>query len=227
MTTAAAPPGPVLVVSPHLDDAVFSCGQLLAARPGSVVVTACTGVPSDDQPLTEWDAESGFASARAAVRARRDEDARAMDIVGASQMGLDLLDGQYELPPDHEHRLRRALHDAIAGHPTLPLFVPLGIRHHDHQLVGRLARRIARSLALPVLAYEELPYRVEEPDEHLAALSRVRGEGWLLERCEVAIGSLDVKNAAIDCYASQARLFERAHLLAEERYLAARPVGIT
>jgi len=29
----------LLVVSPHCDDAVFACGALLAASPGSIVVT--------------------------------------------------------------------------------------------------------------------------------------------------------------------------------------------
>jgi len=34
-----------LVISPHLDDAVFSCRQLLAQAPGSVVVTVFAGIP--------------------------------------------------------------------------------------------------------------------------------------------------------------------------------------
>ena len=34
---------PVLVVSPHLDDAVYSAGQFLAGRPGAVVVTMFAG----------------------------------------------------------------------------------------------------------------------------------------------------------------------------------------
>jgi LmbE family N-acetylglucosaminyl deacetylase len=232
VTTRASLPSspplpPVLVVSPHLDDAVFSCGQLLAARPGSVVVTVCTGLPGVDQPHTEWDTESGFSSAREAVGARRTEDARAMELVGASRVGLDLLDGQYVLPTDHEERMQRALDDAIGDRPSLALFVPLGIRHPDHQLVGRLARDVARAQARPAILYEELPYRVEEPDEHLAALDRVHDEGWLLEHCDLALGPLEVKDAAIDCYVSQARLFERTHLMAEERYLSARAAPLT
>jgi len=52
--------GPVAVISPHLDDAVFACGELLAARPGSVVITVLAGRPPRDLPLTPWDAASGF-----------------------------------------------------------------------------------------------------------------------------------------------------------------------
>ena len=31
--------GTLAVISPHLDDGVFACGEMLAAHPGSVVVT--------------------------------------------------------------------------------------------------------------------------------------------------------------------------------------------
>jgi LmbE family N-acetylglucosaminyl deacetylase len=211
----------VLIVSPHLDDAVFSCGQLLAAHPGASVVTVLAGEPSASQPLTEWDAESGFSSAGEAVRARLDEDAAACAAIGAVRTCLDLLDGQYERPPGHDERLRAELDRVIGMHTSGPAYVPLGIRHADHQLVGDTARDLCAARGLPVVVYEELPYRVEEPDEHTAARARVREAGWLLEPRVEELGSLDAKSAAIDCYVSQVRLFARANLLAAEQYFTA------
>lgn len=38
----------LLVVSPHLDDAVLSCGCWLASRPGAAVVTVFAGRPVCD-----------------------------------------------------------------------------------------------------------------------------------------------------------------------------------
>ena len=61
----------MVVISPHLDDAVFGCGRLLASRPGSIVVTLFAGVPDDAGQLTDWDARCGFTTAGEAVWARR------------------------------------------------------------------------------------------------------------------------------------------------------------
>ena len=68
--------GPVLVISPHFDDAIFSCGALLAAHHGSRTVTVFGGAP--ETPVsTTWDQEAGFADSNQAVAARRLEDAQA------------------------------------------------------------------------------------------------------------------------------------------------------
>ncbi len=74
---------PVAVLSPHLDDAVFSCGvlscgDLIAASGEAVVATVCAGVPPSAETLTEWDAVCGFGSARQAITARREEDRAAL-----------------------------------------------------------------------------------------------------------------------------------------------------
>jgi hypothetical protein len=36
----------LLVVSPHLDDAVFGCGELIASRPGATVARLFAGPPA-------------------------------------------------------------------------------------------------------------------------------------------------------------------------------------
>ena len=69
---------PVAVLSPHLDDAVFSCGDLIAASGEAVVATVCAGMPPSRETLTEWNAVCGFGSARHAITARREEDRAAL-----------------------------------------------------------------------------------------------------------------------------------------------------
>src|SRR2546425_11691806 len=60
----------VLVLSPHLDDAVFSCGGLLAELQDPRVATVFAGFPPPDLPLQDWDAACGFRSGGEAGTAR-------------------------------------------------------------------------------------------------------------------------------------------------------------
>ena len=54
---------PVLI-SPHLDDSVISCGQFLAAHPGTTVVTVFAGVPASyPDPPSRWSVLGGFTAA--------------------------------------------------------------------------------------------------------------------------------------------------------------------
>ena len=51
---------PVLAISPHCDDAVFGCGDVLAVHAGAAVVTVFAGSPAPAAALTRWDAAAGF-----------------------------------------------------------------------------------------------------------------------------------------------------------------------
>ena len=53
--TAAHRHGGLLVVSPHLDDAVFGCGRLLSQCDDATVVTIFAGIPAAGQDPTAWD----------------------------------------------------------------------------------------------------------------------------------------------------------------------------
>jgi hypothetical protein len=48
----------VVIVSPHLDDAVLSAASQLL-RPGARVVTVCAGEPPAGTPLAYWDRLTG------------------------------------------------------------------------------------------------------------------------------------------------------------------------
>lgn len=64
-------PGTILIVSPHLDDAVFSCGELMAQHAGAIVVTVFSAAPPAFNHLTAWDATCGFQTTAQAVASRR------------------------------------------------------------------------------------------------------------------------------------------------------------
>jgi LmbE family N-acetylglucosaminyl deacetylase len=210
----------VLVLSPHLDDGVLSCGQLLAAHPGSTLVTALAGIPPADAPLGSWDARTGFTSSYGAILARRAEDAEACELLSATPVWLDGLDGgQYARPSYHDYALYAQLLDVLRGCRDFELFLPLGVGHRDHTKVARLARAAASSLGIRFLCYEELPYRVLSPDAFAKAMTAARREGWMLEPLSLELGPLEAKEAAIDCYRSQITEYPRSSMLAEEGYL--------
>jgi LmbE family N-acetylglucosaminyl deacetylase len=194
-----------LVVSPHLDDAVFSCGDWLAAHPGALVATVFAGAPDGVTPLTPWDAACGFTDAREAVAARRAEDGAALAILSAGAIWLDFLDSQYLQSPGPA-ALAEALGAVIERSAACTVLLPAGLFHSDHVLVhaAMLVLLRARPRQLQWIMYEDALYR--------------RHAGWLQRRLAELLASGVAatpiaagapagqrKRAAIDCYRSQLR----------------------
>src|SRR3954452_17872248 len=79
--------GEVVLISPHLDDAIFSLGAAVsyATRHGVkvTILTVLAGDPTLAAPAGDWDRQAGFETAGEASVARRAEDARACTILGA------------------------------------------------------------------------------------------------------------------------------------------------
>lgn len=128
-------PQSLTIISPHLDDAVFSCGALIAAGRNPLVVTVFAGVPPEGIDAPDWDRAAGFNTGHEAVHARRHEDARALAMLGGEPVWLDFLDSQYGkryTPVDIAVRLGRLL--AMQPHGTV--VAPLGLFHSDHALVN-------------------------------------------------------------------------------------------
>jgi LmbE family N-acetylglucosaminyl deacetylase len=146
------------VVSPHLDDAVFSCGMLLATHPGSVVCTVFAGEPPTRQSTT-WDRASGFADSHEAMCARQWEDHRALALCGAYAVHLPFLDSQYASSPASAD-VAQALAHAWQQSGINRLVVPLGLYHTDHLTTGEAWRLLLREQRLAVcVAYEDALYR--------------------------------------------------------------------
>ncbi|WP_322080845.1 PIG-L deacetylase family protein [Burkholderia sp. BCC1972] len=219
-----------LVVSPHLDDAVFSCGQLLAQAPGSVVVTVFAGIPPRGTPAPPWDRRAGFGSADEAVRARREEDGRALAQLGAHPVWLDFLDDQYGVPAASAAIAARVA-DAIDAHPGCGVLAPAGLFHRDHRQVQQAVLSLLwHNADMPAGAarvwrfYEDVPYR--RIDGLMAErVSDWRERGWIAHPVDAPAGNGTsggaAKAAAVAEYASQVALFEphmRADLHEPETY---------
>lgn len=201
---------PLVIVSPHLDDAVLSCGQLLADRPECVVVTVFAGSPvRSGTTVSTYDQLCGFRNAHQAMEARRVEDLAALETFGRGHRAQHL--GYV----DHGYGDRAAIdHDAAASDvlrvlaeaTTVQVVGPLGLAHPDHHAAAEVLRRVLLERPdLEPYVYEDLPSRVLYPDEVATRLQWWRLMGWHVGDAHglLGLGALDVKQRAVDEYRSQ------------------------
>lgn len=203
--------GPVLVVSPHLDDAVFSCAMLLARHPGATVATAFAGIPDGFGELTEWDAASGFGSAEAGMRRRREEDRRALAILSAAPRWLDFLDSQYRDTPSRA-ALAAGLRGIVDELGPATVLMPAGLFHSDHLLVHDAMLDVRRALGgIDWLVYEEALYRPIPGllQRRLAALAEAGIRAAPVAGEAPSSAKSVAKCEAVACYASQLQALAR------------------
>jgi LmbE family N-acetylglucosaminyl deacetylase len=200
----------LLVISPHLDDAVLSCGERLARSPGATVVTVCGGKPRRRTGLTQWDKDSGFNSPDEVMTIRIGEDRAALHLLAARQVVLSERDAQYHPLPGRRRRVTRALHEILEAWDPDECLFPIGIGHPDHILTRNSCLALAkRRPRVTSTVYVDLPYGMS-PRFGLATRSAhqaIRAAGFKLDpiRPEPDQTTYDVKQRALACYPSQLR----------------------
>lgn len=217
---------PLFVVSPHLDDAVFSCAALLAVHTGARVCTVFAGTPVDKRS-TPWDRAAGYGESTQAMRGRWREDDRALERCGAKPLRLNYLDGQYGPLPDVD-ALTEALNVQFGLARGSTLVVPLGVHHPDHVRVGEAWVALLRAgCVASCIVYEDAIHRAE-PGTVATRLAALVAAGlhvtplddtWLPERLGARAQAL--RHDGIRAYASQLRAFGAgfpADLARPERY---------
>jgi LmbE family N-acetylglucosaminyl deacetylase len=180
----ADPSGPILVLSPHYDDAVLSAWSVLRGPGDVTVVNVCTGTPAPGR-LGRWDRVTGGAGVgedgREFVRLRAAEDSAALALAGREAVGLGLLDAQYRDQPLDPADLGARIEQAFPGASALHAPAGLGL-HADHLVVRDVAVALARAVDLPLWLYADQPYAVRmgwphwvtgaEPRPHLRPEAR-------------------------------------------------------
>ncbi len=207
----------VVVLSPHFDDAVLSCGGWLEANPGAYVATVCSGSPGAGVPADpEWDALAGFGGADSAAAVRLVEDREALTILGAHQVGLGFLDGAYKSVAGRPHqdpgvegpfgpalvRSISQLFDELT--PTTCLF-PLGLLHPDHRVTRRAALEVlSRHDSIDALGYLDLPYGIAFGEAAQELQDRLYPHGAdVVVTAEATPTRAIRKRRAVECYRSQ------------------------
>lgn len=209
-----------IYLSPHLDDAVLSCGGaiLLARQRGErvLVVTLCTAAPAPEGPFStlarEFHHHWGLQPEQV-VAARLREDAAAMERLGADFLWAGFLDAIYRAPDAYTSReslfgtptpgdplLSELTHfiAALRGRaPHATMHTPLGVGFHvDHQITHEATMAGGEN----VLFYEDFPYSAYPGavQRRLSALRHI-----FTPNLQPIDTVLEAKIEAIAAYASQ------------------------
>ena len=171
------------VVSPHMDDAIFSLGEFISLRPGVAIITPFAGLPDDDVGREKYE--------RLYI-----EHEQVCESVEAVAYNGPFLDDVYAETRDLTGLPKWIFH-TLYECDAHEVWVPYGIFHIDHQQTASAALTIAKALNLDVFIYEELPYRVLWPEQVklTGKLAGARLQGPAL--------NLDRKKELCAMYASQ------------------------
>jgi LmbE family N-acetylglucosaminyl deacetylase len=211
----------VVVVSPHLDDAVLGCGRFLAVHPGATVVTVFAGNPDAyPEPMRLWDVQSGFGPDDDVMQARRREDRAALALLDATPMHLDFVEHTYnagDRPVVPEAIADRLVTVLGALEPTLVL-APFGLANPDHDVTHR-GCMLARDRLVPARAwwcYEDIGYK-HIPGMLAWRVSTLFRRGvWPTPVCPPVDPGETRKQAAIACYPSQLLALEDDWAISEK-----------
>jgi LmbE family N-acetylglucosaminyl deacetylase len=208
-----------IYISPHLDDAVLSCGGLIREQTSSKTIveiwTVCAGDPPEgelshfaQQLHEEW----GTGSETPARR--RLEDIAACQRLGSRYRHLSFLDCIYRQSPDgtwlypdgesiqatlapQDDATIKTLQTFLATtlKPDDILVCPLSVGNHvDHQLVRLACEKLKR----PILYYADVPYIFDQPEQLLEFSISL-----LLQTYPFSQHSLESWQEAIQIYTSQ------------------------
>ena len=187
------------MVSPHLDDGVFSLGATIArsSRAGTrvEVLTVFGCDPESQAPANGWDTRGGFATEGEAATARRNEDREACRIVGAEPHWLPFRGGGYT-PHKDADAIFAAVAENVSGADAV-LVPGFPLKNEDHAWLARLLDE--RPLSARIGRYVEQPYaytaRKEQP---------LSGGEW--EKSRLTLADRLRKRRAVREYASQLAL---------------------
>lgn len=212
-----------IYLSPHLDDAVLSCGGRIwkQAQAGQqvLVVTLFAGPPAPDAPLSPFARElhTRWGHQVDAVTRRQEEDRAALALLGAQAVHWPYTDCIYRRAPDgrflyaSEEALWGKVHsteddlvaELSARLATLPLskhgqvYMPLAVGHHvDHQITRYAVEAWGRAS----IGYEDFPYA---QDTQAVRTALAAGDQRRAELVPLPEQALKAKIGAIACYRSQ------------------------
>jgi LmbE family N-acetylglucosaminyl deacetylase len=210
--TVAAPRAELVVISPHLDDAVLSLGAFIAKAGRSArcatVLTVFAGDPDSRAPAGGWDRRAGFATEGEAATTRRLEDRQACRLLRADPSWLPFSEADYRGTLDGD-AVWAAVADRLSAAAPEDVLVPgFPLTNPDHEWISRLfveRKPPCRRLGL----YAEQPYRFSARHERPGPMTVAAWErGVRTEWARVGRDPRDVwsKRRAILAYRSQLSL---------------------
>lgn len=162
------------VISPHLDDAVFSLGGMIKKEyKKTYVITVFSGIP-EKRVVRLWDIACGFKDSTEAVNSRMKENENALVGLGISTnriINLSFLDEQYRKSLFGKSKfsdidkqnlvteLRKIIESQNKEH--INIFIPMMDYHKDHKIVIDICLSLAKVLdksKYTFFTYLDMPY---------------------------------------------------------------------
>jgi LmbE family N-acetylglucosaminyl deacetylase len=198
----------IVVVSPHLDDAVLGCARFMSVHPGVTVVTVFAGNPATyPDPMRLWDVQSGFGADDDVMEVRRAEDRAALAVLDARPVHLDYVEHTYN--PGDTPVAPEVIADGLVAaltelEPTLVL-VPFGLANPDHDVTHRACMRVRERLDDTVSwwCYEDNGYKHIPGMLAWRVSSLFRRGVWPTPVCPPVDHDGARKAAAVACYPTQ------------------------
>lgn len=165
----------ILVLSPHLDDAAFSAGPLLAEISGRAKVIVATAFTKSVLPAVGFalacQLDKGLSADVDYMACRRGEDIAWSSLIGATAVHGDFAEAPHRGYQSAKELFcsvlatDRAEEELVSWLSTLAedfkpelVLCPIGIGHHvDHVLLRQAARKQIAS-KFPLFFYKDLPY---------------------------------------------------------------------
>ena len=236
-----------IFLSPHLDDAVYSCGGVIRELVVKGIPVEVWSVFTADPPEGSLSPFAQSLHARWKEKAnpswiRREEDKHALKLLGCTFRHLyypdciyrrdpqtnepiiknddDLFSEDYQIETDLLQNLTKDLKSRLKYEAEI--ISPLGMGGHiDH----RVTRMAAEKLGVPLWFYADYPYAAKNPEKVNAFLP----ETAVPEVMDITEAGIEMWLKAIACYPSQISSFWKSvdEMDYEVRRYASLPVGHT
>jgi LmbE family N-acetylglucosaminyl deacetylase len=221
-----------LYLSPHLDDAVLSCGAAIhrhvAAGDAVQVITFFAGEAEAGAELSPFAQEQHryWGSHPTPMRLRRAEDQVALIQLGAEGQPLDYRDAVYRTNPEGEwmyvdvdtllghlqpgdalaedgaQQLAEDVSELVSPDHDLILYAPLAVGRHVDHQIVHSAGERLLEQGYRVAFYEDYPY-AERAGALETALGAARARPWHVENVRLDAADLTAKVSALGYYRSQ------------------------
>lgn len=172
----------ILILSPHMDDAIFSCGEhIYRWRKNKYEITVCnifTNFISSSlsDPAIDYLAECGYVNLKDFDHQRKNEDEKAMHIVKIKAINLGLTDALFRSGAPNLSSVKRQLKELNLKNAFTKVVVPYGLGgHKDHLLT--------RQVAEATFSKNKIFYYLEEPYAS-------KRENWSPELCRKILKTL-------------------------------------
>ncbi len=188
----------IALLSPHLDDAVFSVGGLMAALADEgqelhLVTCFTRSVPHPTGFALACQLDKGLSAEVDYMQLRREEDRRACELLDAQPYWLDLpeaphrgyhsaaaLFGDFVEQDTVQSELQEQLEGAVVKIKPDLILSPVGVgRHVDHRRVVQAVEKLRAELSNRLfLRWYDEPYLSRHPEQYPRQVATERRPGW-------------------------------------------------